>query len=114
MSTPPSVSATSLGETKKILAGQVTGRKLRNLDDVGEVFLLATEIAEGNARRAGLLSIAESRAIAEFAAGAGVILHLALELVDASDRAAPAAEVKARLAALCTATRALTNKEKQQ
>jgi hypothetical protein len=110
MSTPPSIASTSLGETRKIFAGQVTGRRLRDLEDTGEVFMLAAEIAEGNARRASLLSLDEARAIARLAAAASVILHLAIELVAASDKPEPAAEIAARLEALCNATRALTAK----
>jgi hypothetical protein len=114
MSKPPSTGATELGETRKIFAGTATGRAMRDLDNTGEVFLLATEIADGNSRRASLLSIHESRAIASFAAGAGVILHLAIELVDASDRNAAPKEIRARLQALCAATRAITKKGNHQ
>jgi hypothetical protein len=78
------------------------------------VFLLATEIAEGSSRRATLLSIEETRAIANLAAGAGVILHLAIELVAASDSGADQRLVGAHLEALCNATRALTTKGNQQ
>jgi hypothetical protein len=113
MSTPPSSASTDLGETKKIFAGVMTGRRMRDLTDTGQVFLLAAEIAESNARRASLLSMDEVRAIAGLAAGASVVLHEALLLVEASDSDASAADIKSRLEALCNATRALTVKGKQ-
>jgi len=116
MSTPPNTDATSLGETKKLFAGQpLEGRKMRDLTNTGEVFTLAAEIADSTSpRRITGLSVDEIRAIARLAAGAGVILHCAIELVDASDRNQPKTEVRARLNALCEATRAITIKETRQ
>jgi hypothetical protein len=111
MSTPPSNGSTDLGETRKIFAGVVTGRRLRDLSNTGEVFLLASEIAEGNSRRASMLSMDETRAIARLATGASIILHHAILLVAASDAPASADEIKARLEELCAATRAITEKE---
>lgn len=66
MSTPPSDFATGLGATRKVCPVR-TGRLQRDLDDAGEVFLLAHEIATGDARRASLLSLDEIRAIARLA-----------------------------------------------
>jgi mannose/fructose-specific phosphotransferase system component IIA len=111
MSTPPNTGATELGETRKLFGGKFAGnRAMRDLTDTGQVFLLATEIAGGSARRVTMLSLDEMRAIANLAAGAGVVLHLAVELVAASDRGADMREMRARLEAICKATRALTTK----
>jgi hypothetical protein len=113
VSTPADTSATSLGTTKKIFEVRAGGRVLRDLANAGEVFVLATEIADSDARRATMLSLDEIRAIAALAASAGVILHSALMLLDASDRG-DANETRERLTALCNATRALTIKETPQ
>lgn len=111
MSTPPSTGATELGTTKKIFERRHSGRPMRDLANTGDVFELATEIADGTARRVSLVSVDEMRAIANLAAGAGIILHLVVELVHASDSGAGADRVRAQLEALCNATRALTTKE---
>lgn len=114
MSTPPATDGTELGITKKIFERRSGGRAMRDLTNTGEVFGLAAEIADSNSRRATLLSLDEVRAIARLAAGAGVILHLAIELVHASDSNADPRLVRAHLEALCKATRALTTKGNQQ
>ncbi len=106
MSTPPNTGTTDLGATGKIFADAPKGRALRDLSDMGEVFLLAYEIAEGDARRASLLSIAEVRAVADFAATAGIVMSTAIALVEASD-AGDQAAARGRLEALCTVTRSL-------
>ncbi|MGH6887960.1 MAG: hypothetical protein ACREHF_01985 [Rhizomicrobium sp.] len=103
--------ATGLGITTKIFHERSGGRRIRNLADTGEVFALAAGVAAGNTRRATMLSLDECRAIAQLAAGAGVILHLAIELVAASDDGAAPEDVRARLEALCNATRALVERE---
>ena len=115
MSIPANPEATELGETRKIFDRRFSGRPQRDLTNTGEVFRLAADIAEReDARTITGLSTHEIRAIAQLAAGAGVILHCAIELVDASDRNLPTSEVRRRLNALCDATRELTVKELKQ
>jgi hypothetical protein len=111
MSTPPNTGATDLGITRKLFERRSGGRPMRDLTNTGEVFALAAEIADGNTRRLSLLSIEETRAIAQLAAAGGVLLHCAIELVHASDTAAEPRLVRAHLEALCKATRALITKE---
>lgn len=111
MSTPPNTGATDLGITKKLFERRAGGRPMRDLTNTGEVFALAAEIADGSTRKLSLLSIEETRAIAQLAAAGGVILHCALELVHASDSGAEPRLIRAHLEALCKATRALTTRE---
>lgn len=115
MSVPPQTGATELGTTAKIFDRRFSGRPMRDLTNTGDVFRLAAAIAESeDARLVTGLSVDEIRAIAQLAAGAGVILHCAIELVDASDRNLPKQEIRRRLNALCEATRELTVKESRQ
>lgn len=111
MSTPANPDTTDLGVTGKIFHAPPQGRLVRNLDDAGEIYLLALEIAAGSARRASLLSIEEMRAIAIFAANAAEVLGQAIALVESSDACAPQEELRDRLHSLCTVTRQLTRKE---
>lgn len=66
MSTPPR-DLSDLGDPRKLFDGVRTGRRQRDLADAGEVFLLAREIARGDALRATLVSIEELRAVAMLA-----------------------------------------------
>jgi hypothetical protein len=81
---------------------------MRDLDSIFDVWTLARDVADGNARRAMMLSVAETRAIAQLASGAAEIVNLACLVVEASDARAPKAELKRRLEALCNATRTIT------
>lgn len=110
MSTPPDTGSTSLGETRKLFAGRRAEARVRDLSDTRQVFELANEIAEGDTRRACLLSIAESQAIARLAVAGGALIGLAVGLVDASD-ADDTDEIRMRLLALCRFTRELMEKD---
>ena len=110
MSTPPITDATELGVTAKIFNRTVSGRPMRDLTDMGEVWKLADEIADGGMRRVSLLSVDEQRAIASLAAQSAFVLHYAILLVEASDSGMPKAEIKTRLEALCTSARSLLKK----
>lgn len=111
MSTPPADGHTDLGVTHKFCVGPKSGRELRDLSNMGEVFLLALAIADADARRITLLSIEESRAIAELAAKAGAVMVHAIALVAASDAGEPKHAMRQHLDALCKATRTLTRKD---
>jgi len=110
MSTPPDTDSTSLFETRKLFAGGRIAARVRALADMWVVFALAREIARGDTRRTCLLSVQESQAIAALAVSGGEMISHAIALLDASD-AGDAAEVRARLTALCNFTRTLLAKE---
>lgn len=69
--------------------GNLSGRKMRNLNNIHEVMVLACEIADGDTRRASLVSIDEIRAVAMLAAHASLVVHAAAVLLDASDNDLP-------------------------
>ncbi len=64
-------------------------REGRDCNSICDMFVLAAEIAAGDARRATLVSVAETRAIAKLCAHACLVVNAAALLLQASDQGAP-------------------------
>ena len=107
MSTPRNPSATEIGrgQEEKLFHHRAADCPRRDVGDIGETMLLAVEIAEGDARRASLVSLDELRALATLAACASVVAGAAAALFAGSDAGAAPAELKQRMRDLAEATR---------
>jgi hypothetical protein len=107
MSVPSNPQATEIGkgQAEKFFHHRVSGRYVRDLDDVRQVMMLAAEIADGDARRASLVSLDELRAIARLAALASIVVGEACAMFGASDAGAPAAGMKEALRDLAAVAR---------
>lgn len=85
--------------------GVVSGRKMRDLNNIHQVMILASEIADGDTRRASLVSIDEIRAVARLAAYSAIVVHAAAMLLQASDDDLPKEHIAEIMKLLAECTR---------
>jgi hypothetical protein len=98
VSIPADTTTTDLGTPTKIFGDRRAELPPRDLTDPDQVFALALEVVKANPRRLLQVTVAETRAIAVFAARAGAVTSAFLNVVELSDANAPKPTLKAALA----------------
>ncbi len=85
--------------------GLPASRRRRDCNSIHDMFLLAAEIASGDARRATLVSVDETRALAKLCLHACLVVNAASLLLQASDQGASKETLAEFMGLLADATR---------